>query len=178
VSIFADRWCHVVSVTDPYGRSVGFIEISANFFFYIFLVKDLTPNKPTGLYKDSFSFTYRYSFKHLLPIILAKDFKINAAIVHIRNLISSKLSTQSTTTSHSLDISRLFIQNSTDTALLGFMRQNLERGTQGKRELNENSFLLPQGDVSYCDMPSSLPRVVCCLSQARDVITQQLTSIS
>jgi hypothetical protein len=32
VPIFADRGCHVVSVTDPYGRSLGFIDRSRCFF--------------------------------------------------------------------------------------------------------------------------------------------------
>jgi hypothetical protein len=33
VSTFADRGCHVVSVTDPYGRILGFLDRSRNFFF-------------------------------------------------------------------------------------------------------------------------------------------------
>jgi hypothetical protein len=35
VPIFADRGCHVVSVTNPYGRIFGFIERSSNFFFQV-----------------------------------------------------------------------------------------------------------------------------------------------
>jgi hypothetical protein len=30
---FADRECHVVSVTDPYGRILGFADRSRYFFF-------------------------------------------------------------------------------------------------------------------------------------------------
>jgi hypothetical protein len=33
VLIFADRGCHVVSVTDPYGRNLGFLDRSRYFFF-------------------------------------------------------------------------------------------------------------------------------------------------
>jgi hypothetical protein len=29
---FADKGCHVVSVTDPYGRSLGFLDRSRYFF--------------------------------------------------------------------------------------------------------------------------------------------------
>jgi hypothetical protein len=33
VPTFADRGCHVVSVTDPYGRIIGFLERSRYFSF-------------------------------------------------------------------------------------------------------------------------------------------------
>jgi hypothetical protein len=33
VLTFADRGCHVVSVTDPYGRILGFLDRSRYFFF-------------------------------------------------------------------------------------------------------------------------------------------------
>jgi hypothetical protein len=32
---FADRVCHVVSVTDPYGRILGFLDRSRYFFFQV-----------------------------------------------------------------------------------------------------------------------------------------------
>jgi hypothetical protein len=32
---FADRLCHVVSVTDPYGRNLGFVDRSRYIFFQI-----------------------------------------------------------------------------------------------------------------------------------------------
>jgi CBS-domain-containing membrane protein len=32
---FADRGCHVVSVTDPYGRILGFLDRSRYFFFQV-----------------------------------------------------------------------------------------------------------------------------------------------
>jgi hypothetical protein len=32
---FADRGCHVVSLTDPYGRILGFIDLSRYFFFQV-----------------------------------------------------------------------------------------------------------------------------------------------
>jgi hypothetical protein len=32
---FADRWCNVVSVTDPYGRNLGFLDRSRYFFFQV-----------------------------------------------------------------------------------------------------------------------------------------------
>jgi hypothetical protein len=32
---FADRGCHVVSATDPYGRILGFIDSSRYFFFQV-----------------------------------------------------------------------------------------------------------------------------------------------
>jgi hypothetical protein len=32
---FADRGCHVVSVTDPYGRTLGFLDRSRYFFLLI-----------------------------------------------------------------------------------------------------------------------------------------------
>jgi hypothetical protein len=35
VSTFADRECHVVSVTDPYGRILGFLDRSRYFFFEV-----------------------------------------------------------------------------------------------------------------------------------------------
>jgi hypothetical protein len=35
VPIFADRGCHVVSVTDPYGRTLGFLDRSRYFFFQV-----------------------------------------------------------------------------------------------------------------------------------------------
>jgi hypothetical protein len=35
VSTFADRGCHVVSVTDPYGRILGFLDRSRYFFFQV-----------------------------------------------------------------------------------------------------------------------------------------------
>jgi hypothetical protein len=34
VSTFADRVCHVVSVTDPHGRILGFLDWSRYFFFF------------------------------------------------------------------------------------------------------------------------------------------------
>jgi hypothetical protein len=30
---FADRWCHVISATDPYGRIIAFTDRSRYFFF-------------------------------------------------------------------------------------------------------------------------------------------------
>jgi hypothetical protein len=33
VAIFADRWCHMVSVTDPYGRFLGSLDRSRYSFF-------------------------------------------------------------------------------------------------------------------------------------------------
>jgi hypothetical protein len=35
VSTFADRACHVVSVTDPYGSNFGFLDLSRYFFFQV-----------------------------------------------------------------------------------------------------------------------------------------------
>jgi hypothetical protein len=35
VPTFADRWCHVVSVTDPYGRILGFLDWSRYYFFQV-----------------------------------------------------------------------------------------------------------------------------------------------
>jgi hypothetical protein len=35
VPTFADRRCHVVSVTDPYGRIVGFLDRSSYVFFQV-----------------------------------------------------------------------------------------------------------------------------------------------
>jgi hypothetical protein len=35
VQTFADRWCHVISVTDPYGRILGFLDWSRYFFFQV-----------------------------------------------------------------------------------------------------------------------------------------------
>jgi hypothetical protein len=35
VPTFADRGCHVVSVTDPYGRILGFIDRIRYFFFQV-----------------------------------------------------------------------------------------------------------------------------------------------
>jgi hypothetical protein len=35
VPIFADRECHLVSATDPYGRILGFLERSRYFFFQV-----------------------------------------------------------------------------------------------------------------------------------------------
>jgi hypothetical protein len=35
VPTFADRGCHVVIVTDPYGRILGFIDWSRYFFFQV-----------------------------------------------------------------------------------------------------------------------------------------------
>jgi hypothetical protein len=37
VPIFAARGCHVVSVTDPYGRILGFLDRSRFFFFQVAL---------------------------------------------------------------------------------------------------------------------------------------------
>jgi hypothetical protein len=37
VPTFADRECHVVSVTDPYGRILGFLEQNRYFFFQVAL---------------------------------------------------------------------------------------------------------------------------------------------
>jgi hypothetical protein len=34
-NIFADRECHVVSVTDPYGRILGFLDRSPYFIFQV-----------------------------------------------------------------------------------------------------------------------------------------------
>jgi hypothetical protein len=33
---FADKGCHVVTVTDPYGRILGFLDRS-RYFFYLFI---------------------------------------------------------------------------------------------------------------------------------------------
>jgi hypothetical protein len=35
VSTFADRGCHVVSMTDPYGRILGFLDRNRYFFFQV-----------------------------------------------------------------------------------------------------------------------------------------------
>jgi CBS-domain-containing membrane protein len=35
VPTFADRGCHLVSVTDPYGRILGFLDRSRYFFFQV-----------------------------------------------------------------------------------------------------------------------------------------------
>jgi hypothetical protein len=35
VPTFADRGCHVVSVTDPYGLILGFLDRSRYFFFQV-----------------------------------------------------------------------------------------------------------------------------------------------
>jgi hypothetical protein len=35
LATFADRGCHVVSVTDPYGRILGFIDQNRYFFFQV-----------------------------------------------------------------------------------------------------------------------------------------------
>jgi hypothetical protein len=35
VSSFADRWCHVVSMTDPYDGILGFLDRSRYFFFQV-----------------------------------------------------------------------------------------------------------------------------------------------
>jgi hypothetical protein len=35
VPTFADGGCHVVSVTDPYGRNLGFLDRSRYFFFQV-----------------------------------------------------------------------------------------------------------------------------------------------
>jgi hypothetical protein len=35
VATFADRRCHVVSVTDPYGRILDFLDQSCYFFFQV-----------------------------------------------------------------------------------------------------------------------------------------------
>jgi hypothetical protein len=35
VPTFADRGCHVVSVTDPYGHILGFLDRSRYFFFQV-----------------------------------------------------------------------------------------------------------------------------------------------
>jgi hypothetical protein len=35
VPSFADRGCHVVRVTDPYGRNLGFLDWSLNFFYQV-----------------------------------------------------------------------------------------------------------------------------------------------
>jgi hypothetical protein len=37
VSTFADRGCHVVSVIDPYGRNIGFLDRNRYFFFEVAL---------------------------------------------------------------------------------------------------------------------------------------------
>jgi hypothetical protein len=33
VSTFVDRWCRVVSATDPHGRIIGFLDRSRYYFF-------------------------------------------------------------------------------------------------------------------------------------------------
>jgi hypothetical protein len=35
VPTFVDRGCHMVSVTDPYGRILGFLDRSRYFFFQV-----------------------------------------------------------------------------------------------------------------------------------------------
>jgi hypothetical protein len=35
IAKFADRGCHVVSVTDPYGRILGFLDRSRYYFFEV-----------------------------------------------------------------------------------------------------------------------------------------------
>jgi hypothetical protein len=37
--IFANRGCHVVSVTDPYGRIFRFIDYSLYYYYYYYLTK-------------------------------------------------------------------------------------------------------------------------------------------
>jgi hypothetical protein len=39
VPTFADRGCHVVSMTDPYDRILGFLDWSRRFFFHQLLMR-------------------------------------------------------------------------------------------------------------------------------------------
>jgi hypothetical protein len=57
-------------------------------------------------------------------------------------------------------------------------KQTFEKGLQEGRKLNASPFLVPQKILSHCDKPSFHARAIYCLSQAHDVIMQQLTSIS
>jgi hypothetical protein len=34
-NFFVDRWCHVVSVTNPHGRILGFLDRSRYYFFQV-----------------------------------------------------------------------------------------------------------------------------------------------
>lgn len=61
---------------------------------------------------------------------------------------------------------------------LGCVKQTLERGSEERPELNASPFHVSRGDVSFCDKPSFHARAIYRLSQAHDVIMQQLTSIS
>jgi hypothetical protein len=49
---------------------------------------------------------------------------------------------------------------------------------KGGRELNASPFLVSQEVLNHTDKPSFHARAIYCLSQAHDVIMQQLTSIS
>lgn len=60
----------------------------------------------------------------------------------------------------------------------GCAKQTLERVSEERPELNASPFHVSRGDVSFCDKPSFHARAIYRLSQAHDVIMQQLTSIS
>jgi hypothetical protein len=52
---FADRKCHVVSVTDPYGRNLGLLDRSRYYFFQV--APQLYSRDCVSTVKYSFSFT-------------------------------------------------------------------------------------------------------------------------
>jgi len=60
----------------------------------------------------------------------------------------------------------------------GVRNKLLKKVLQEGRKLNASPFLVSQEIVSHCDKPPFHARAIYCLSQAHDVIMQQLTSIS
>jgi hypothetical protein len=61
VPTFVDRGCHVVSVTDSYGRILGFLDRSRNFFFQI------DPQLYSRGWVDPVSWVYCYYYSYLSP---------------------------------------------------------------------------------------------------------------
>jgi len=75
--------------------------------------------------------------------------------------------------------SYLFAENRNDIwHFLRCAKQTFEKGLQEGRKLNASPFLVSQEVLIHCDKPSFQARAIYCLSQAHDVIMQQLTSIS
>jgi hypothetical protein len=67
VPTFTDRGCHMVSVTDPYGRILGFLDWNRYFFFQ---VAQLNCSRPTGSQKICcISSTVSKNFHDIVPFI-------------------------------------------------------------------------------------------------------------
>jgi hypothetical protein len=89
---FADRGCHVVSVTNPYGRILGFLDQSRYYFFQVAPLFHENWRKilATDSHKIAVAAT-TYASRSLVPDTIADEMARVCVYVHWRTLNKAKL---------------------------------------------------------------------------------------